>query len=117
MAKPRGLLVAFGLSWLGLTGCSHSPSPVPAREAVICHIAMRDSLVTIYSTPDGIRFTVAGTEGEIIASGLTAEELKRRHPRAHGIYEDSIAGEGAPLDARLWPQEANWSPAALPGRQ
>lgn len=116
MAKPRGLLIALGLSWLSLTGCNHSPSPVPASEAVICHLAMRDGLVTVYSTPEGIRFTVAGTEGEIFASGLTVEELERRHPRAHGIYQDSIAGQGAPLDASLWPQEADLSPSALPGR-
>jgi hypothetical protein len=67
--------------------------------AVLGHIETRDNKMTIHSGQHGPRFTVADKSGQVLAAGLTAEQLAKSQPQLHKVYKSSMAG--LPIDARV----------------
>jgi hypothetical protein len=79
---------------------------------VLGHLRSRDHWLTIYSSPDGPRFTVAGADGRELEHALSLEDLEARHPELSDLYRGAVAsGEGL-LDARVLISPAGRVPAA-----
>lgn len=101
-----GLTGLAGVAGLALLGCDARPLGMEqeevAQRSVLGHLQGRDQKVTIYSTPEGPRFTVRRGDGEVVAQGLSVEQLRERHPDLFRTYERGMARrEGQALDSRL----------------
>jgi hypothetical protein len=104
MKRMRTTILA-GLAGLALLGCDARPLGMEqeevAQRSVLGHLQGRDQKVTIYSTAEGPRFTVRRGDGEVVAQGLSVEQLRERHPDLFRAYERGMARSGAVLDSRL----------------
>ncbi len=101
-AGSAALLLAFVFAGCGNTLPATQEQP---QGAVLGHLQSRDRKVTFYAGPadDGPRFTIRDRDGQVIAAGLTTNELKVREPDLFHIYQSSMAknmGKGT-LDASL----------------
>ena len=67
----------------------------------------REHTITIYSAPDGPRFTVATVDGKVMADQLSADEMRQQHPGIYKTYKSSFAGSDAHLDASARPLDAS----------
>jgi hypothetical protein len=63
-------------------------------EAVsIVHLAFRDRIVTITSSPRGPRYSVRTTSGMLLSEDLTEDQLLAAHPRLHSHIRSSVASD------------------------
>ncbi len=64
----------------------------------IVHLAFRDHIVTIRSSPQGIRYSVRTTSGTLLSEDLTDEQLLAAHPELHSdIHSSYASGESESL--------------------
>ncbi len=130
---------AVSLSLLGAcahsTGSSDAPPPASAAATsepvnptsttsqaggkVIATFVTHDSRVSILSRAghDDLRVVVRKSDGQLVADGISIDELQTRDPLLHAILESAVAsnGKGTYLDATL-DRPASREPAALRGR-
>ncbi len=59
----------------------------------IVHLAFRDHIVTINSSPQGIRYSVRTTSGTLLSEDLTEEQLLAAHPELHSHIRSSYASD------------------------
>ena len=59
----------------------------------IVHLAFRDHIVTIRSSPQGIRYSVRTTSGTLLSEDLTEEQLLAAHPELHSHIRSSYASD------------------------
>jgi hypothetical protein len=59
----------------------------------IVHLAFRDHIVTITSSPQGPRYSVRTTSGTVLSEDLTEDRLLAAHPRLHSHIRSSIASD------------------------
>ncbi len=59
----------------------------------IVHLAFRDHIVTINSSPQGPRYSVRTTSGTILSEDLTDEQLLAAHPKLHSHIRSSYASD------------------------
>ena len=63
-------------------------------EAIsIGHLAFRDHIVTISSSPQGPRYSVRTKSGTPLSENLTDEQLQAAHPKLHSHIRSSYAGD------------------------
>jgi hypothetical protein len=63
-------------------------------EAVsIVHLAFRDHIITINSSPQGPRYSVRTISGEMLGEDLTDEQLLAAHPKLHSHIRSSYASD------------------------
>lgn len=84
----------------------------PARSSAlpIVILVFRDHTITVYAGETEPRYTIATSDGHVLAIELSAAELKDRHPDIYETYESSIAGSGVSLDASLGDPESSFAP-------
>ena len=138
----RHAWLAFSAASLALLGaCAHStgssdaPPPASAAAAsepaeptgaaseaggkVIATFVTHDSRVSILSRAeqDDLRVVVRKRDGQLVADGISIDELQTRDPLLHAIVKSAVAsnGKGTYLDATL-DRPASREPAALRGR-
>jgi len=65
--------------------CSISPHAAIADDngPVIVHLAFRDHIVTISSSPEGPRYSVRTRSGRLLGESLTEQQLLAEHPQLH----------------------------------
>jgi hypothetical protein len=79
-----------------------SSEPIAHIEAalpVIGQLRSSKHHIIIYAFEDGPRFTVATPQGTVIATVLSADEMRVRHPEIFEMYKSTFAGSGGYLDA------------------
>ncbi len=65
----------------------HDPAPS------IVHLAFRDHIVTITSSPRGPRYSVRTTSGTLLSEDLTEDQLLAAHPKLHSHIRSSYASD------------------------
>lgn len=61
-----------------------------ARPTIL-HLKMRDKWITVKAGPDGPVYFVKTKDGEVLADGLSAAEMRAQHPKLHGTIETLMA--------------------------
>jgi hypothetical protein len=89
--RHRGI-VPFAALLLAISTPSHADSPDDEALA-IAHLAFRDQIVTISSSPQGLRYSVRSTSGTLISEDLTEEQLLATHPKLHSHIRSSYASD------------------------
>ncbi len=79
------LLLAFLLSTHAALADDEAPS--------IVHLAFRDHVVTISSSPDGPQYSVRTDSGALLSENLTDEQLLATHPKLHSHIHSSYASD------------------------
>ena len=59
----------------------------------IVHLAFRDQIVTIASSPQGPRYSVRTTSGKLLGENLTDDQLLAAHPKLHSHIRSSYASD------------------------
>jgi len=59
----------------------------------IVHLAFRDHIVTITSSPRGPRYSVRTTSGTLLSEDLTEDQLLAAHPKLHSHIRSSYASD------------------------
>ena len=59
----------------------------------IAHLAFRDHIVTITSSPQGLRYSVRTTSGTLLGEDLTEDQLLAAHPKLHSHIRSSYASD------------------------
>ena len=59
----------------------------------IVHLAFRDHVVTITSSPQGPRYSVRTTSGTLLSEDLTDDQLLAEHPKLHSHIRSSVASD------------------------
>ena len=54
---------------------------------------MKDSTITVSSSPDGPVYTVKKSSGEIIVKDVALEEVQAKLPKVHKFIEKATAGK------------------------
>jgi hypothetical protein len=75
----------------------HARSSLPA----ITTLVTRDHELTVYASDDGLRFSVARSDGSTLGHMLTATELEQTFPALHRRFDATFAGDARWLDASL----------------
>lgn len=100
----RGLRA--GLCSLLLTlGCG---APLLSQESpgpVLAQLQLRDQRLLIHSRDGETRFSITGRDGQVLAQGLSLEELGGRAPQLFQLYQRALVQRAGarPLDASLTP--------------
>jgi hypothetical protein len=61
----------------------------------IVKLAFRDHIVTISSSPEGIRYSVRDSSGALLSEDLTEHELLAAHPKLHSQIRSGHAGDAS----------------------
>ncbi len=78
-------------------------SAAPADdEPVVGYLAMRDHVLTLFSSPGGTLYTVRTREGRILLSRATEFELAAQLPRIHKQIRSLIAGSSSGNGDLIW---------------
>jgi hypothetical protein len=59
----------------------------------IVKLAFRDHIVTISSSPEGLRYTVCDSSDTPLSENLTEQELLATHPKLHSQIRSGYAGD------------------------
>jgi hypothetical protein len=91
----RNFLVRF-LAALVLTGWIFPQHSVSDDDALsIVHVADRDHIVAISSTPDGPRYAVRTISGALLSENLTDQELFAAYPQLHRRISSGYANDAS----------------------
>ncbi len=95
-----GAAVDLSVSELGQTTVGREATD-DVGLPVVGELRSRKHTIIIYSAPAGPRFTVHGTDGLVIATALTADEMRERHPDIYETYKSTFAQGNSSLDASV----------------
>jgi hypothetical protein len=87
-------IVCLAVLLLAIPTSSQAESPDDEALA-IAHLAFRDQIVTISSSPRGLRYSVRTTSGKLISEDLTEDQLLAAHPKLHSHIRSSQASDGS----------------------
>ncbi len=78
-------------------------SAAPADdEPVVGYLALRDHVLTLFSSPGGTLYTVRTREGRVLLSKATEFELAARLPRIHTQIRSLTAGSSSGTGDLIW---------------
>ena len=88
------------LTLLIALACSHEPlrvalAPVVDGRPVIVHLVSRDHVVSVTSGPDGPLYSAKTKDGEMVASGLTLEQLREAHPDVYRRLHPAMSADAS----------------------
>ena len=92
--KPARTLATALLS-LSFTAAGCGAPGAPIRPS-LGSLVLRDHIVVVEQTSDGLRYTIEGRDGSLVAENLTRDELESLAPGALRHLETGTA-----LDARV----------------
>jgi hypothetical protein len=85
-------IVFLAVLLLAISTSTHADSA--DNEALsIVHLAFRDHIVTITSSPRGLRYSVRTTSGTLLSEDLTEDRLLAAHPKLHSHIRSSYAND------------------------
>jgi hypothetical protein len=84
--------VSFAALLLAISFSTHADSSDDEALA-IAHLAFRDHIVTITSSPRGLRYSVRTTSGTLLGESLTEDQLLAAHPELHSRIRSSYASD------------------------
>ena len=70
------------------------------ESPAILHLAFRDHIVTIESSPQGTRYSVHTSSGTLLSENLTDDQLEAAHPKMHSDIHASYASD--PSENLIW---------------
>ena len=82
----------FAALLLAIPVSTHA-DPAEDEALSIAHLAFRDQIVTIASSPEGLRYTVRTTSGTLLGEDLTEDQLLAAHPKLHSHIRSSYASD------------------------
>ena len=85
-------IVAFAVLLLAITSSAQADSADDEALSIV-HLAFRDHIVTIASSPQGPRYSVRTTSGTILGENLTDDQLLAAHPKLHSHIRSSYAND------------------------
>ncbi|MEZ6233569.1 MAG: hypothetical protein R3B68_05215 [Phycisphaerales bacterium] len=88
----------------GLAGHTGIPEPLPYDEAGRANLGIVVGpalFVWVYGGEDGVRYTIADVRGQVLASGLTANEVYGAFPEIN-IPEMQFGPDGALCEPLMW---------------
>ncbi len=77
---------------LAISVSAHA-DPADDEALSIVHLAFRDHIVTITSSPQGLRYSVRTTSGTLLSKDLTEDQLQAAHPKLHSHIRSSYASD------------------------
>jgi hypothetical protein len=94
---------------LTLAACSSAGAPDAAsmgrlstsRHVGLGTLQLRDRMVTMFATPDGLRVTLEDSAGKVLAEDISIDELRDRDLFAYQACRSGIAHGESYLDAAL----------------
>ncbi len=84
--------VSFAALLLAISVSTYADSSDDEALAIV-HLAFRDHIVTITSSPRGLRYSVSTTSGTLLGEDLTEDQLLAAHPRLHSHIRSSVASD------------------------
>jgi len=84
--------VSFAVLLLAISTSTHADS-ADDEALTIVHLAFRDHIVTITSSPRGPRYSVRTTSGTLLSEDLTEDQLLAAHPELHSHIRSSYASD------------------------
>ena len=98
----RSLVVGLGLLLVGASGCASGPEVRPEEAPVLCRLASRSRLLTVYVAGSPQRFTIHDGDGRLLASGGALDDLALRDPELYRLFRRAYASDdGAPAPVLL----------------
>lgn len=74
-----------------------------AEEPVaITHLVMRDRIVIITSSSDGLQYSLLTQDGSVIAANLSEAQLAKKHPNVYEQFRPAIALPTSPNGVTIW---------------
>ncbi len=83
---------SFSALLLAISVSAHA-DPADDEALAIAHLAFRDHIVTITSSPRGPRYSVRTTSGTLLSENLTEDQLLAAHPKLHSHIRSSYASD------------------------
>jgi hypothetical protein len=85
-------IVALAVLLLAVSTPTHADSADDEAPSIV-HLAFRDHIVTITSSPSGPRYSVRTTSGTLLSEDLTEDQLLAEHPKLHSHIRSSVASD------------------------
>jgi hypothetical protein len=96
----RNWLAHFFLVFVFCTWAFPGASLADDDSLSIVKLAFRDHIVTISSSPEGIRYSVRNRSGALLSENLTEQELLAAHPKLHSQIRSGYADD--PTGSFIW---------------
>jgi hypothetical protein len=87
-------IVSFAILLLAVSTFAHADSADDEALSIV-HLAFRDHIVTITSSPRGPRYSVRTTSGTLLSEDLSEDQLLAAHPKLHSHIRSSQASDGS----------------------
>jgi hypothetical protein len=85
-------IVSFAVLVLAISTPTQADS-ADDKALAIAHLAFRDHIVTISSSPRGPRYSVRTSSGTLLGEDLTEDQLLAAHPKLHSQIRSSVASD------------------------
>jgi hypothetical protein len=85
-------IVFLAVLLLAISTSTHADSADDEALSIV-HLAFRDHIVTITSSPRGLRYSVRTTSGTLLSEDLTEDRLLAAHPKLHSHIRSSYAND------------------------
>jgi hypothetical protein len=85
-------IVSLAVLLLAISAPTHANSADDEVPSIV-HLAFRDHIVTITSSPRGPRYSVRTTSGTLLSEDLTEDRLLAAHPKLHSYIRSSYASD------------------------
>jgi len=89
----RNWFASFFLAFAFCTWAFPGASLADDDALSIVKLAFRDHIVTISSSPEGIRYSVRDSSGALLSANLTEQELSAAHPKLHSHIRSGYADD------------------------
>jgi len=89
----RNALAYFCLVFAFWSGAFAGAALADDDTLSIVKLAFRDHIVTISSSPEGLRYTVRNRSGTLLSENLTEQELLAAHPKLHSQIRSGYADD------------------------
>ena len=85
-------ILSFAALLLAISVSAHADAADDEALSIV-HLAFRDHIVTITSSPQGLRYSVRTTSGTLLSEDLTEDQLLATHPKLHSHIRSSYASD------------------------
>lgn len=85
-------IVSFATLLLAIS-VSTQADPADGEALSIVHLAFRDHIVTITSSPQGLRYSVRTNSGTLLSEDLSEDQLLAAHPKLYSDIRSSYAND------------------------
>src|SRR4051812_9796492 len=69
-------------------------TPQLIEDRIITRLVGHDQTITVYSTANGPRYSVATSDGKLLLASATLEELREKDPASYKLLHTGVAWAG-----------------------